>query len=228
MKLTSTFGTDKVRQSLVDVRGAVADKTSLLKIFGELMRASIARTFRDEGSPAGSWPQLAASTLRSHRYKGFHKLLVLSGRLFGSISYTVDGNSLTVGTALAYASVHQYGSADRRGGSIGAQSRISGRSVTVGAYTRLRAIYYGTREVTLGSGRVVRVPVAMNAGKSGRKKVAYEGPRQLMDVRAHERFANIPARPFVVFRPEDPARLLEATQAYLAHRGGAQIVGGAA
>jgi len=151
-----------VLAGLDEARIAVADVPLMLRVAGELMRASIARTFRDQGSPAGSWPKLAASTLKKKAYTSGHKLLILSGRLFGSISYQVSGNALNIGTNLVYAAVQQFGSADRVGGSIGAQARIAGR-----------------------------------AAKNGRHQ-------------------NIPARPYLVFRPEDPARIMEGFEAYLA------------
>jgi phage virion morphogenesis protein len=161
-----------VLAGLDETRAAVADYGAMLSIAGELMRGSVAKTFRAEGSPAGSWPRLAASTMKKKGYTAGHKLLILSGRLFGSISYVVSGNTLTVGTNVVYAGVHQYGSADRRGGSIGPQAKLKDR-----------------------------------ADKRGRHQ-------------------NIPARPFLVFRPEDPGRIMEGFEAYLSgkmHRVGRVI-----
>jgi len=156
----------EVLVGLDETKVALGDVPLMLRVAGELMRASIARTFRDEGSPAGSWPRLAASTMKKKGYTTGHKLLILSGRLFGSISYQVNGNTLTIGTNLVYAAVQQFGSADRRGGSIGPQAKIAGRAAKT---------------------------------KSGRG-----------------RFQNIPARPYLVFRPEDPQNIASGFEAYLA------------
>jgi phage virion morphogenesis protein len=152
----------EVLVGLDETKVAVSDVPLMLRVAGELMRASIARTFRDEGSPAGSWPRLAASTMKKKGYTTGHKLLILSGRLFGSISYQVTGNTLTIGTNRVYAAVQQFGSADRRGGSIGPQAKIAGRETKRG------------------------------------------------------RFQNIPARPYLVFRPEDPKNIASGFEAYLA------------
>lgn len=159
----------EVRIGLGELGAAITDKGPLLRILGELMRGSVARTFRDEGSRAGSWPKLALSTLKKKGYTSGHKLLILSGRLFGSITYTTSDDTLTVGTNVVYAGVHQFGSADKRG-----------RTRT----TRKR----------------------------------HEGPANATKVHvgAHERHGNIPARPFLVFRPEDPQRFASGLEAYLA------------
>lgn len=188
--------------TLGELRVRLEDKAPLLRIFGVLMMASVMRTFREEGSPAGSWPRLALSTLRKKGYTTRHKLLVLSGRLRSSIKPKVSGSVLTIGTALVYAAVQQFGSADRRGGSVGAQARVPGRSAAVNPYARLLGIKSGKHEVVDARGRVRMV------------KAKYQGPRQQTEVRGHERFQDIPARPYLVFRPEDPGRLAEAANAY--------------
>ncbi len=226
-----TINQDQLLITLGQVQTSVRDKNGILRVIGELMRASIARTFRDEGSPAGSWPALAASTLKKKGYTAGHKLLIMSGRLFNSIGYQVSGGVLTVGTNVAYAAVHQFGSADRSGGSVGAQARIAGRSVGVGMhdYSRLRDLYYTRREAIGRDGKKYMVPTPMTKGdhiavdKNGRRrkvKAAFQGPKQLISgtVRGHDRFQNIPARPYLVFRPEDPARFVSGIDAYIASR----------
>jgi phage virion morphogenesis protein len=197
----------EVRIGLGEFRAGVGDKSALLKIVGDLMTASIARTFRDEGSPAGSWPALALSTLRSKKYKGIHKLLVLSGRLFRSITYAVSGDTLTIGTNVVYARVHQFGSADRMGGSIGPQAKLPDRRVLVSNYDALRihARQYGH---------------SLRTGKDGKQmnvRMRLQGPLNATryHVGEHSRHQNISARPYLVFRPEDPARFVSGIEAYL-------------
>jgi phage virion morphogenesis protein len=190
-------------ETLGELRAKVTDYPALLKIAGNLMRASIARTFRDEGSPAGSWPRLALSTLKKKGYTAGHKLLIMSGRLFGSITYAIAGNVLTIGTNLVYAAVHQWGSKDRSGGSIGAQARIAGRSVSVSAHDALRVVPFKRYGIDQRKGHNVRVRAQ---GPSAATKYR---------IKAHKRFQNIPARPYLVFRPEDPSSIASGMQAYL-------------
>src|SRR5574341_365897 len=87
----------------------------LLAAAGEVMQGSIAKTFREEGSPAGSWPALASSTLK--RVTPGHKKLIGRGRLVRSIVYRVEGDErLVIGSNLIYAAIHQLGGeAGRRG-----------------------------------------------------------------------------------------------------------------
>jgi len=190
---------------------------------------SVHRTFREEGSPAGSWPKLSPNTIRSNpkKYGPGHKLLIDRGILINSISRFVARGLARLGTNLAYARVHQDGSADRRGAAIGPQARIAGRSVTVGrhSYKRLREIYYKTREVEGKDGKTHNVPTAMRRGrhiifdKRGRvtsASAAFEGPQQQITgkVSQHESYQNIPPRPYLVFRPEDPTRMVGIVVAY--------------
>jgi phage gpG-like protein len=210
--ITARVDEGTVRIGLGELRAAVTDVRPLLNIAGEVMRGSIARTFRDEGSPAGSWPALALSTLRKKGYTSGHKLLILSGRLFNSISYdTVEGNTLTIGTNVVYARVHQLGSADYRGNFTGPLSREQhlaheAERIDVGAHMSSRAARprYGSELRTAKNGRMMKVRVRLNKGE-----------RTHFGVGAHQRHQNIPPRPYLVFRPEDPARIAEGINAFL-------------
>lgn len=215
MAITATFDDREVRLGLGDLRTGVADLQNMLNIAGVLMRASVARTFREEGSPAGSWPRLALSTLKNKKYKAGHKLLIMSGRLFNSITYTVEGDTLIIGTNVVYAAVHQFGSADRRGGSIGPQARIGDRAVEIREHS-----YTATRRNRSGDkfGTVDRyTPDGFKIKGRRRKLVSGINVRQT-NVRAHHRFQNIPARPYLVIRPEDPQRIVFGLESYLAGR----------
>ena len=194
MSVTVSVNASEVVVGLGELRAGVANTATMLRIIGELMRASIARTFREEGSPAGAWPQLAESTLEKKQYVADHKLLIMSGRLYSSIGYVVQDNTLTIGTNVVYAAVHQYGSKDRLGGSIGSQARIAGREVIVKKHLSRR--FTG---------------------------IAHMVPE-------HERFQNIPSRPYLVFRPEDPQRIVNGIEAYLSAKAAriGKTTGGAA
>lgn len=187
---------------------ALVNKAPMMNIVGKTMRTSIARTFREEGSPSGAWPRLAASTLKKKIYTAGHKLLVLRGRLFGSITYRVLDDTLYIGSSLKYARVHQFGSADRAGGSIGAQAKIDGRGIRISVFDYMRL---GS---SLGKGQI-KMHDKNGALRNRTRKI--EGPRnaQSVHVGEHVRHQNIPARPYLVFRPEDPTRLNEAVSWYL-------------
>jgi phage virion morphogenesis protein len=130
------------------------NRGSLLKIAGAVMRGSIEQTFREQGSPAGSWPALAPSTLLRDKVRGpGRQILIRSGRLKNSITYEVVGDDrLLIGTNLKYAAIQQLGG---------------------------------------NAGR--RPPFKKKGGKR----------------------PYIPARPYLVFRPEDPSRLPKAMEAYI-------------
>lgn len=121
-----------------------------LNIIGAYMVGSVAKTFRDEGVPAGSWPRLAPSTLK--RKTPGQKILIgksrgpVSAHLWKSVTYEVKENEgkVYIGSNLKYARVHQLGG-------------VAGR----------------------------RPPFKK---KGGRRPV-------------------IPARPYLVFRPEDPGNI---------------------
>jgi phage virion morphogenesis protein len=153
-------GAFQIRVNDQQVRVALANFTqrinrgSLLKIAGAVMRGSIEQTFRDQGSPAGSWAPLAASTLKRDKLRGVgRQILIRSGRLKNSITYAEIEDRLIIGTNLKYAAVHQLG------------------------------------------------------GEAGRRPpFKKKGGRR----------ANIPARPYLVFRPEDPARMKSGMEAFIA------------
>lgn len=198
-------------------KGEVSDKASLLRIAGALMLGSIARTFREEGSPAGSWARLALSTLKKKGYTAGHKLLILSGRLFGSqstsvsvpdmlpanagtligsgsIKYEISGGVLTIGTNLVYAAVHQWGSKDR--------------AITVGEHDYMRVSAFK---------RYGRTMITDKKGVDRMMPRRLQGPAnaQRVHVGEHRRHQNIPPRPYLVFRPEDAGRIATAFERYL-------------
>lgn len=134
----------------------------LLRIAGQVMRGSIEQTFRDQGSPAGSWLPLALSTLKRGKGGAGRKMLIQSGRLKNSITYKVSGNTLTIGSNLIYAAIqHLGGVAGRRG------------------------------------------PFKKKGGKR----------------------AVIPARPYLVLRPEDPQKIQAAQERYIAASAAAEGLG---
>lgn len=182
---------EEVLINLDMLHSAIAGVPDMLALIGSYMLGSVARTFRDQGSPAGVWPQLAESTKKKKGYTAGHRLLIMSGMLFGSIKYQVRGRSVVIGTPLKYGPVHQYGSLDRLGGSVGAQAKIDGRGVTVKAHSRWRVLQKENKKKDL---RRIRVH---------------------QNVSEHERHQNIPARPYLVFRPEDVSGIETVINGYM-------------
>jgi phage virion morphogenesis protein len=108
-----TVNSQKLEVALHNFTSALRPEP-LLKIAGGVMRGSIEQTFRDQGSPAGSWAPLAASTIRRDRTAGVgRKILIRSSRLKNSVTsaqaQTINGNTLVIGSNLIYAATHQFG-----------------------------------------------------------------------------------------------------------------------
>lgn len=167
-------------------------KQKLLLQIGLLMLSSVRRTFREQGVPAGSWAPLSPNTIKRNPkvYGRGHKLLVMSGRLLNSIGVETRGeDSVVIGTNLKYAAVHQFGSRD-----FGFGARTEAQ---LNAVVNVRAHSYARLSAELGT------------GKLNRRKRRIEGPRnsKMVSVIAHQRHQNIPPRPYLVFRPEDPGRI---------------------
>jgi phage virion morphogenesis protein len=185
---------------------STGQRIQLMRAIGNAQLVSIYKTFDEQGSPSGSWPRLADSTVK--RMKGGaagHKLLIKSGRLRNSIRVDADANSVRIGTHLVYAGVHQFGSRDRGAGE-GPQARVEGRGVRVDAH----ASHWMQRR------GLQRVSVLGSDGKRRTVLKREEGPLQRKEftVRKHTRYQNIPARPYLVFRPEDPARIEETVRLF--------------
>ena len=208
MSETVQIDSTGTRVALGKFRATLAQRGELMRALGNLMLRSIYLTFREEGSPASSWPRLAESTLKKKGYGAGHKLLIQSGRLRNSIHVASDNNQATIGTNLVYAAVHQFGSKDRGGvfGPRTAAMEKSAVSVKEHSYDRLSG--------SLGTGR------AKTVDKLGRSRIvrrAIAGPRNQLKVHVagHKRHQNIPARPYIVFRPEDPSRIEAAVNAFV-------------
>jgi phage gpG-like protein len=194
--------TATVNVSLGRFRASLAQKGALMKQIGGAMVVSIFKTFREEGSPAGSWPRLAPSTIKSYgaRAEG-HKPLVMSGRLRNSIQATAGENSVSIGPqGVPYAAVHQFGSRDRGAVAIGP------RTAKMEAAT-----------VNVKQHGFARLTSSLGKGRLGNRTLNVRGPRNQIrgTVGAHGRHQNIPARPYCVFRPEDPARIQSMVNGFI-------------
>ena len=100
----------RVVVALGKFRLALSQNQELMEEIGASQLLSVRRTFRDEGSPAGSWAPLAPSTIKSlGKDAAGHKLLVRRGILLNSIQANAQPGQVTIGTNLKYAAVHQFG-----------------------------------------------------------------------------------------------------------------------
>jgi phage gpG-like protein len=117
-----------------------------------------------------------------------HKLLIGRSRLINSIRYQTTESRVTIGTNVSYAAVHQYGYS-------GPQS-VKSYSYTL--RVKSRDVSAKVRVLDKGTGRYDIM----------RKRKTVSGVT-FVTVKAFTRNIRIPARPFLVFRPEDPARIGE-------------------
>ena len=163
-----------------------AKRTELMSTLGQGQLVSVYKAFAEEGSPSGSWAPLSEVSKRWGRHAEGNKLLIRSGLLRNSIRVVATANSATIGTNLRYAGVHQYGYS-------GPQS-VKGYSYTRSVKSRDESGSFGI------------------VNKRGRKQTVRRRTVSgvaFVTVRAFTRNIRIPARPFLVFRPEDPERIGE-------------------
>ncbi len=167
-------------------------KEQLLRNIGLGQLQSVRQTFREGGSPAGSWAPLSPVSLSWRRYSAGHKLLIDKGLLLNSITFAVQGNSVVIGTGLSYAGVHQYGF-------------DGSQQVKPYSYVRRQRSRdtFSREQITNKLGRKQTVKRKTSSGIA------------TVSVKGFSRHIHIPARPFLVFRPEDPARIQAVTQTWL-------------
>lgn len=95
-----------LRQDLMDLKPAMAG-------IGQVLVTETDLAFRAQKDPWGqAWARLSAVTLRRRRKgprKGSDKILRDTGRLANSINYRADKTSVSVGSNVIYAAVHQFG-----------------------------------------------------------------------------------------------------------------------
>jgi phage gpG-like protein len=204
MALTVTVNDREVTLRLNELARAITPR-SVLNIANRVMQGSIDETFAQEGFPARSWRVLHAGTIKveferrnrgkkislksGRQSKGFlrhafgKRILTNTGDLRQSIRGEVRGNRLVIGTNLIYARVHQEGAV-----------------ITADAGTRF-GITAAQAKLIL-TGRV-------SSGVRGRKYLRFPiGEGQF----AFARQVVVPARPFLVIKPGDPGKIVEAVE----------------
>ena len=103
----------EVTAALGELQGRLASLRAPMAEIGQHLVTLADLSFRHERDPWGrAWQRLAASTLRRRRTgkgKGGAKILRDTGHLAKSITYRADDRSVTVGTNVVYAAIHQFG-----------------------------------------------------------------------------------------------------------------------
>lgn len=99
-----------VRRELTRLSQRLSSLRKPLTAVGQTLVTESDLCFREQRDPWGNpWTALKASTIRQRRGKSRHKILRDTGRLQNSVSYQVDQESVTVGTDVEYAAIHQFG-----------------------------------------------------------------------------------------------------------------------
>jgi len=97
-----------VKEKLIGLTRNAQDLSPVFRSFGEYMIRSIGKNFREGGRP-GKWEE-------SQRVKeSGGKTLIKTRRLQNSITYKTDKTSLTLGSNVIYARIHQLGGQAGRG-----------------------------------------------------------------------------------------------------------------
>lgn len=208
----------RVVVALGKFRLSLAQNDELMQQIGNSQLLSVRRTFRDQGVPAGSWMPLAPSTIRSLGGKAAgHRLLIRSGRLLNSIHATTAPGRVVIGTNLVYAAVQQRGSRDR-GFGIGPRTQaqenamvdVEARDIFLKPYRRTYVLSQVPRGAAEGPAREGgrRSRLRLEGPRNARyANIRVEGPANRTSVDKYSRHQNIPPRPYLIFRPEDPARI---------------------
>lgn len=176
----------KVRNALSKFAAGLqpARRRQLMQTIGLGQLQSIYKTFAEEGSPAGTWPKLSSVSLSWNKYSAGHKLLIGRGLLRNSIRVrVVSENKVVIGTGMRYAGVHQFG--------FSGEQKVKGYSYSRRVKSRDQ---FATFAITNKKGRKQNVRRRTMSGVVS------------VTVRPFARKLSIPARPYLVFRPEDPER----------------------
>ena len=106
----STHGVELARyQRLLDTLGRSDHKAELLESIGAVAESQTRRRISDEKTASDGTPWAPWSTDYAKTRHGNQSLLQGDGDLLDSIEYQVQRSSVRVGSALAYAGVHQDG-----------------------------------------------------------------------------------------------------------------------
>ncbi len=130
IKVDIKIAPEKLFRGLEQLRRNLDKRDAMLDELGQVLAASTRQRFRTSTAPDGSkWKALNPKTLKRKKNK---KILVESTELVGSIHHEVQGDTVTIGTNVKYAGVHQFGETvqvpARQGSSkVGTKGKNKGR-----------------------------------------------------------------------------------------------------
>jgi phage virion morphogenesis protein len=108
--VTVTVDTAEVTAALDRLVKLGADPSPALKNVGVHLVQSTQERFQQEKAPDGSaWPALDPDYRAGKRGPGILREAGMRGGLMGSITWSLQGQRLTVGTNKVYAAIHQFG-----------------------------------------------------------------------------------------------------------------------
>lgn len=175
---------------------ALRNKGSLLKIFGNLMVRSTQQTFREGGSPAGSWRAVLAGSVRAQFARRGRKKMGPLTKAQHRASYGKTAGGADTAAFSRFAGAKK----------ILITSGMLMRSVTFAVDSGASLVRVGTNLKYARIHQLGGVIVPKN-----RKFLRFPIGGQFVFAKK----VIMPARPFLAIRPEDPERLAEAARDYL-------------
>jgi phage gpG-like protein len=185
----------RVALAFAAFRLGLKQREELMRAIGAGELVSVFRTFDEAGSPSGSWPPLSPNSLRWNKYSAGHKLLIKSGLMRNSNTFTVAGDSVSIGTDMLRARIHNDG-------------WEGDQNVRAHSYTRR----------VKSQDRFGRVGITNKQGAQQNVRRKLVSGITTVNVRAFTRHIRIPRRRWLVFRPEDPQRISNQVTAFLIAR----------
>jgi phage virion morphogenesis protein len=183
-----------VLTQLAEIRERAENMRPVWANIGQILLESIMRNFLEHRAPDGAaWTPVSAGYARWKSKKGKNpgELLTLSGRLRNSINARPENDSVTIGTNVVYAAIHQFG------GTFGLRSDIStGRVV-------------GERTQTLAFDECGRF---MSRKTASRRKT---GSTRIVIAKIGGHAMTMPARKFLGAREDDWGRISTALEKYI-------------
>lgn len=136
-------GLTKRIDEMREMAARMKDLTPAMQVAAAALTKAISDRFRSATAWDGSaWRPLAASTVRQRRKKS-NKILQDTGVLKNSISVTAGKRSITFGTAVPYAGIHQFGGTTTRGARfqpVNRRGKFQKRKT--GTHTTVRSVRY--------------------------------------------------------------------------------------
>jgi phage virion morphogenesis protein len=187
---------ERVLTALKGVRDAGLDLRPILQDVALALVTSTQQRFEAETSPSGTrWPRHAKSTLAGMpaARRADPKLLRDRNRLYSSISFEINGNTVLVGTNVKYGRIHQFG------GTVKIPERqqtATFRQAKVGAATKADGTRVGSRW---------RFAKARSKAKSNVTRTFI----------VPEHTVTVPARPYLGFDARDRETILAIVEDHL-------------